>query len=665
MVSALLKERKTAGIIAFTAAGCAWFAWEVAGALLWGTALRLGAAFLFMAALIAIWPLEARIFSRLLKLDYAEAAGKIASSWHALIVLPFSALYFNGLIRTAFLKQDPSAARVAALALFITGVAVAGSICLKVLLLWRHSGAMLAALEERAEKIIWGTAAVYFLVFAALAFVAYSRFKYHSDLGEYNQTLWATLNGRFFYTTVEETAQNYLGTHISPFLLLLLPVYSLFQSPLLILFLRSLALALAAVPMFYCIRRLSGSGVAALLLSLAFLFHPEIVSQHFTSGYEVVFAAGFFLTAFYFFTRGRFGLFMLFLVLTLSVREDMVPVAFVFFVYALIKRRQVKWVLAPLALGVVWQVAVILIFNAVIENWVFNLYFGHFGSSPAEMIKTVFFHPVYAIEETVRLHRSFLYNLLMPEAFILPWTGLASLFALPNLATSLARGQDFSAAAGGVSHYSVIVVSSLWLGLTGYIKRAQRRYSDSRREGVAAFVAVMIVVLVASAAHLWAYYLPVREPREAAALTAAIELIPADASVSTNDGRVIPRLSSRWEIYEPLVWDVIEEPERLPQGTEQLKLAEFVILKPFGHPLYNDEAAFSFVTGPGSPYRLIFEQDGIRVYQRVLLGVTCPLPAVEEGAGGGNPVTDAVPGGVPGASLLIPTVEGQAANGSR
>ncbi|MEK7818019.1 MAG: DUF2079 domain-containing protein, partial [Actinomycetota bacterium] len=528
------------------------------------------------------------------------------------------------------------AARVIALALFLIGVAVAGSICLKVLLFWRRSGAVLAALEERSAKIVWGAATVYFLVFATLALVAYSRFKYHSDLGEYNQTLWATLNGRFFYTTVEETAQSYLGTHISPFLLLLLPVYSLFQSPPVILVLRSLALALAAVPMFYCIRRLSGSGVAALLLSVAFLFHPEIVSQHFTSGYEVVFAAPFFLAAFYFFTEGRFAPFMLFLVLTLSVREDMVPVAFVFCVYALLKRRQAKWVLPPLVLGIVWQVAVILIFNAVIENWMFNIYYGHFGSSPAEMIKTIVFHPVYAIEETVRLHGSYLYNLLMPESFILPWTGLASLFALPNLAISLTKGHDFSAAAGGISHYSVIVVTALWLGLTGYIKRAQRRYRGTKREGVAAFVAVMIVVLVASAAHLWFYYLPAREPREAAALPAAIELIPADGSVSTNDGRVIPRLSSRWEIYEPLIWDVIEEPERLPQGTEQLQRAEFVILKPFGHPLYNDEGAFRFATGPESSYRLIFEQDGIRVYQRPLLGATCPLPAVEGEAGNGN-----------------------------
>ena len=451
----------------------------------------------------------------------------------------------------------------------------------------------------------------------ALPILAYSQFRYHSDLAQYNQTLWATLRGDFFYSSLEETSGSYLSTHVSPFLLMILPVYALYQSPITILVLRSLALALAAVPLFYCVRRLTGSGIAGLLLSAAFLFHPEIVSQHFTSGYEVVFVAVFFFAAFYFFMEKRFGLFMFFLLMVLTVREDFIPVALVFSFYSLLKRMPWKWVVAPFAAWIVWQSVVVLIFSATTEHWVFNFYYGHFGDSPAQMVKTIAGHPLYALEETWRLQKSYVYNLLMPMGLVLPWTSLVSIFALPNLATFLARSNDVSLAAGGIAHYSVLIVSALWLGIVSFINRAQQRVPAADRRRTAIIFSVIFITLIGSAAHLWTYNLPLGKPAAAAALDKAIDMVPADAPVASNDGRVFPRLSSRWGLYEPLIWAVPEEPDRLPQGLEQLERADYVILKPFGNPLYNDEGSFSFVVAPGSPYRLIFEEDGIKVYRRV------------------------------------------------
>ncbi len=426
---------------------------------------------------------------------------------------------------------------------------------------------------------------------------------------------------------------------------MLLPIYAIRQSPLTYLFLRSLALSLAAVPLFYCLRRITRSGAAALILSGAFLLHPEIVSQHFTSGYAVVFVAAFFFAAFYFFMEKRFGLFIFFLVMVLAVREDFVPAALVFAVYALIRRRPKAWVLMPLMLFIVWQAVTFLIFNASIVHFTFNLYYGHLGNSTGEMLKTIVTHPVYTLEEVRRYHASYLYNLLAPAGLVLPLAGAASLFALPNLALTLARGQDISAAAGGISHYSVLVVAAFWLGLAGFITMAQKRVGGGkagatgsaaglevgatggemegaagRKAGVAGlmavFVAVVIAVFVAGSSHLWAYYLPVSKPADAVALSRAMAMVPPNASLSSNDGRALSHLSSRWEVYEPLLWDVPTEPDRLPQGTEQLK-ADYVLVKPFGNAYYSDAGAFGFLTEAGSPYRLIYDEGRIRLFTRV------------------------------------------------
>ncbi len=616
-VISTLGNRLVFWLLPLLAAGCGLFAWSLSGALGWNDRQRFVLALAGAAAFLLLWVLESAVVARLKKLCFREAGRKTIVTQVPFIILPLSAPYFTHRVFSSFFAGGPSGPRIAAVTLMLLFLVAAGGICLKAVTLWGRGGELLAAIERRSVPILWAGVAVYFIAFTAMAFLAYSQYRYHSDLAQYNQTLWATLRGHFFYSSIEETSGSFLSTHVSPFLLMILPVYALKQSPLTILFLRSLALALAAVPLFYCVRRITGSAVAALILAAGFLLHPEIVAQHFTSGYEVVFVAALFFAAFYFLMERRFGLFVFFLIMVLMVREDFAPAAFVFAVYALIKRMPLRWVLTPLVLGIVWQTVVTLIFNATIEHWVFNLYYGHFGDSPTEMVKTVVAHPVYALEETWSLQKSYLYNLLMPMGFVLPWTSLVSIFAIPNLAGFLARSNDVAAAAGGISHYSVLVVSALWLGLAGFIGRSRKWAAASKQTVTAVAFSIVILVMVLSSAHVWAYRLPTGKPADAAALDSAIALIPADAAVSSNDGRVFPRLSSRLGLYEPLVWDVIEEPDRLPHGIEQLKLGEYVILKPFGHPFYNDEESFRFVTEPGSPYELIFEEQGIRVYRKV------------------------------------------------
>lgn len=599
------------------AAGCALYAWILAGVLGISTPQRAALSLLVASLFILTWYVLSRQISGLSGKTIVESRRHTLITLVPFVVFPLAAPYLNHRVFSSYFTGGPSQGRLAAITLFLLLLATGGSLCLALVLYWKGCDGVLAALERRATRILWVGVAVYFIVFCALAFLAYSQYRYHSDLAQYSQTLWATLRGDFFYSSVEETSGSFLSTHVSPFLLVLLPVYALKQSPLTILLLRSLALALSAVPLFYCVRRLTNSPVAGLLLSGAFLLHPEIVSQHFTAGYEVVFVAPFFFAAFYFLMEKRFRPFIFFLVMMLMVREDFVPAAFIFAIYSLIKRMPRKWAIAPLMIGIAWQVVVTLIFNATVEHWVFNLYYGHFGESPAEMVRTVLTDPVFALDETWTLHRSYLYNLLMPVGFILPWTSLVSIFAIPNMAAFLARSGNVTAATGGITHYSVLVVSALWLGLAGFISRSQKWVREENQNRSAVAISVVILVLVLSAAHLWGYRLPTGTPVDAAALDRAVGLIPEGASVSSNDGRVFPRLSTRYGLYEPLIWDVIEEPDRLPQGTDQLKKGEYVILKPFGHPVYDDEEVFAFVAEPGFHYRLIFDENGIKVYQKM------------------------------------------------
>ncbi len=599
------------------AAGTSIFFWSVAGALKhYGVSRGLLAAAAGIA-LLGAWALETGLLAEALKRPFLEISNRVALSWLPLVILPISAPYFSHWVSSLFLKGN-SSVHVLALTAWLLGLALAGSVLLKLLFFWGRAKALVDFIERRALMLLLAAAGLYFVVFTFLVFLSYHWYNtfYHADLAQYNQTLWASLRGHIFYSAgLEITSNTYLSTHVSPFLLVfVLPFYALRQEPQTYLMLRVLALALAALPLFYCVRRLTASATAGLLLAVAFLFHPEIAAQPFTSGYETVFVAAPFFAAFYFFLERRFGLFFTFLVITVSVREDFVPAALIFGLLALIWRRGGKWVLAPLALGLAWGAAVLIIFKLTIVHNMFALYYGHLGDSFTAMIHTLIFHPIYSFEEVRRLQASYIYNLLAPEGIVLPFAGIASLFALPNIAINILRGTDPSGVAGGIAHYSVLVVAAFWLTIAGLIGRIQKRLPGKEKIAATA-IALVIVITVAASAHIWVNFLPKGPPADAAALTKALAMVPPDASFASNDGRALSHVPARWGLYDPLLWEAPKPPDRLPQGIDRLP-ADYVLVKPFGNSMYNDAGAFAFLTAPGTPYRLIFQQDGIRLFHK-------------------------------------------------
>lgn len=188
------------------------------------------------------------------------------------------------------------------------------------------------------------------------------------------------------------------------------------------------------------------------------------------------------------------------------------------------------------------------------------------------------------------------------------------MFALPNIAINILRGSDVSGVAGGISHYSVLIVSAFWVTLAGFIAYLQKKLPG--RERVAAVSAsIVIFILVAATAHIWIKTLPQGPPADAAALAKALAMVPPGVSFASNDGRALSHVPARWGLYEPLLWDVPRGPDRLPQGIDRLD-ADYVLVKPFNNTYYNDAGSFAFLTAPGSRYEKIFDQDGIRLFYK-------------------------------------------------
>ncbi len=155
------------------------------------------------------------------------------------------------------------------------------------------------------------------------------------DLGNMSQMLWTTLHGHFMYLT------DYFGTnlprwsmsHVDPILLLFLPLFAIYQHPLVLVFSQFILVILGAVVVYKIAELELDSKIAAFLISAAYLLNPSIGYLNATTGFHgVTVVVPFFLTAFYVFekmyreknfSKGRMILFWLMLVLTMSGKEQL------------------------------------------------------------------------------------------------------------------------------------------------------------------------------------------------------------------------------------------------------------------------------------------------------------------------------------------------------
>jgi len=181
----------------------------------------------------------------------------------------------------------------------------------------------------------------------------YNNFDYGKfDLGNMTQMVWNTMHGRFLYVT------DYFGTnmprwgmsHVDPILIIFVPIFSIFQSPLTLVF-SQLALVIFSCLIVYKLAVLElKSTFVGMLLGLSYLFYPAVGYLTATTGFHGVTAViPFFLAAFYIFeqmylsqkfTRKGWILFWVMLVLSMMGKEQIPLYVTLYGVFVVLFRSQ-------------------------------------------------------------------------------------------------------------------------------------------------------------------------------------------------------------------------------------------------------------------------------------------------------------------------------------
>jgi uncharacterized membrane protein len=303
-----------------------------------------------------------------------------------------------------------------------------------------------AASATVAVRVVYAAVGAYALLFAFAAIMHFVVFKTaRPDLGNMVQAIWSTLHGHFLEsTTLTGRQANRLGFHVDPFLVLLVPLYWLWSSPLMLVVLQALAVSSGALPVFWLARKHLGSDRAGVHFALAYLLYPATQFNAFTitsSFHSVAIAVPLILFAIWFLDENRLVPFTLFALLAATTKEEIPLAVGCLGIWFAVRRGR------HVAGGLIFVVGTALtLFNFL---WVIphfspsgiDPFVGRYqdvGSTPGGMLHKLINDPA-AFAHAVATGHKLLYVVLLLVPFLGLWSLEPLLFlgALPDLAINL------------------------------------------------------------------------------------------------------------------------------------------------------------------------------------------------------------------------------------
>lgn len=297
----------------------------------------------------------------------------------------------------------------------------------------------------KTEIILTLAILLYIVYFTLASFLRYDNFytgRY--DLGNMDQTVWNTVNGRIFQTTEDGGAiTSRLAGHADFLLIILSPFYLIWSHPKMLLLIQSLVLGLGGLFIYLIGQNALKNKNLSLALTISYLLYPALQFTNLYDFHAVTLSTTLLLGAFYFLRKGRCVLFLLFLLLASLGKEQVWLISALFGLYAVILKPKVKLKL----LGLAVFLSSILIFYYLIWQAIpsafgkqhFALsYYSEFGDSPTRIIQNIFFSwgkIINLLSGDGRL--SYLFNLFLPLGLLSLFSPLYLIFALPDFAINL------------------------------------------------------------------------------------------------------------------------------------------------------------------------------------------------------------------------------------
>jgi len=399
---------------------------------------------------------------------------------------------------------------------------------------------LLRPLEALAERKAtpWLIAGFFAALLAWIKVAEFLSFHTHAiDLSMFDQAVSNTLHGRFMHTTV--LRENFFHYHFCPILLLFVPFYALYDSPLVLLVAQGLAVGASALPLFFIARQRLGAPFAAALLTVAWLGNRFLMDGAMYNFHIELLEPLFFLAAFAALETRRWIPYFACLILALMCKEDVGLYTFGLGCYGLLSPRTRRMAVVTLVLSVAWFVVSVKLVKPPAEalgDYRYLSRYGKYGSSFVQVAANMALHPHWVAAD-----------LLSKTTFKVLGTVLFLPLAAP-LATLLLCGPPLlvnltadSMCRKLVGYYAAPVVPFVFIAAVLGLANLCNRWPD-RRRGILWIVCAFL--LLVNLGH-WKWH---RVTERHAAGRALLRTIPSDARIIAQ-GHLVPQLAPRPEVY--------------------------------------------------------------------------------------------------------------------
>lgn len=423
----------------------------------------------------------------------------------------------------------------------------------------------------KKEKTIWLMIAAYAIFFSIFTALRHSNFQTQAwDMGIFDQLFWNTVHGRFMQSSIEEIPRHF-GIHFSPFLLLLLPGYALFQSPYYLLIVQTLALALGAYPL-YLIANKKLSAPFPLLISTAYLLSPSLHWINTFDFHEVAFFIPLFLTAFYFFYENKFAYSAIFFTLAAGTKEDAI-VAVIFAGLFITVQSYLKKDATKIRFGLFTVIGSIIMFILAIK--VIMPAFGggllrmdryrELGVTATEIIKNSITNPKLPISLIFQLQKlKYLFWLFLPAAFLPFFSWPSLILILPGILENTLT--NFPSQFSGHYQYDATILPGLFIGMIFGIEFLSKKWLFKKEKKLWVIILIALFLGFLLRSPVSPIFFPINPIKlfltnpQKTAISELLAKVPYNASV-TAPTNFVPHLANREKIYvlgtEPFLTDIV------------------------------------------------------------------------------------------------------------
>lgn len=404
----------------------------------------------------------------------------------------------------------------------------------------------------------------YAVIFSYFSMQRHNAFASNFDLTNMDHVVWNTLHGNFFSLRMADDYVSRFSIHADLILVLLAPLFLIWDNVRILLISQSIFLGLGAIPLYALAVRVIKNKIVALVIVLVFLLNPGMQWTNIYGFHGVSLAIPLLLSAFYFGYYKHWKMFALFSFLAILTKEEISLFVMMMGFYFLFVSKERKIGLATIFIGFSWFLLMTFIvipyFSPSRVHWAFNWY-GLLKTD--EEGQSVLMAPTInreLLSHFVNSDALNYYNMLLKPFAYMPLLGFPFLFfSLPELAINILSSNDAMRTIR--FHYDSGVTPSLAIAMVfGFkcLKEFLGRVSFVKKYSMwIIYVISAIVVLIAlrvnyhysplpTTPSCWCYIYNVTD--EERRFEKVLQSIPKDATV-TASLEVRPHVNHRKNVY--------------------------------------------------------------------------------------------------------------------